>query len=309
MSRDARGWRADLRIPFSQLRFHPVSLDLAEVGVHRPGQRETGAQRVLQIEPQRRAGAGAPRKRVGAGGRQSGNSSRNISHGRRLRNAVRAFLLGALRAPGDRDRDMARPAEQPVILQPALAAAVGDRHDVVRFPTRPQPPPGFADGSIARRRLRARPLAVRLDHIETAEPADSLVALLHLLAHIPWAAADLPLVDAGIAAERPPRRLDGPSAPPAHRCPGLVEVRLSPLLRGDDSLAQGAHKGRYRPNRSQSLGRILDPESLIADRESPVPNPESGTGMQDWGCTNQGCGISDQGSGIRDEPCSDCCHQ
>ena len=151
-----------------------------------------------------------------------------------------------LRAPGERDRDVAGPAQQPVVLEAALAAAVRDRHDVIGFPPRPRRPPGPPRGAIGCRRLRARPLTVRLDDVEAAEPAGALVALLHLLPHVPRAAADLPFVHAGVAAERAPRRLHRPPAPAADRLAGVVALRLAPLIGGDDARAAGAHGLEYR---------------------------------------------------------------
>ena len=149
--------------------------------------------------------------------------------------------LGPPRAPVERDLQMAGPAEQPIVLESALAAAVGDRDDVVRFPARARRAPGLSGRAIGRGRLRARPLAMGLDDVEAAEPADALVAFLHFAAHVPGAAADLPLVDAGVAAEGPPRRRDWSPAPPADRPPGLVPLGFPPLIGRHDPRAPSAH--------------------------------------------------------------------
>src|SRR5262245_28040003 len=104
--------------------------------------------------------------------------------------------------PLEGDTNVARAAEQPVVVETALAAAVGDGNNVIGFPARTHGPPAFPRGAIPGRRLRARPLAMRLDDVEAAEPARPLVALLHFAAHVPGAAADLPFVHARLPAER-----------------------------------------------------------------------------------------------------------
>jgi hypothetical protein len=136
---------------------------------------------------------------------------------------------------------VARPAQQTVVFQAALAAAVGNRHDVVGLPPRTRRPPGLPRRTIRRGRLCAGPFAVRLDDIQSAEPARPFVALLDLAAHVRGAAPDLPFVDARVAAERPAWALDGSAAPPADRLAVLVEIRFAPLISGDDARPKSAH--------------------------------------------------------------------
>jgi len=125
---------------------------------------------------------------------------------------------------------MARTAQQPVVVQSALAAAVGDGDNVVCFPQRPRGAPSLSPGAIRRRRSGAPPLAVCPDHVESARLADPFVALLHFAAHVPGAAANLPFVHARVAAEGPPGRRDDDAAPAADRLPLLVAVRNTPLV-------------------------------------------------------------------------------
>ncbi len=153
---------------------------------------------------------------------------------------------GPLGPPCEGDRHVTGPAEQPVVLQTAFAAAIGDGNDVVRLPGRARGAPGAATGTIGCRRFRPAPLTMRLDDVEAAQPARALVALLHVLPHVPRAAADLPFVHARIAAERPPRRLHGFAAPTADRESGFIPLGLPPLIGGDDTLAMGTHERRYR---------------------------------------------------------------
>jgi len=133
-------------------------------------------------------------------------------------------------------------AQQPVVLESALAPAVGNGHDVVGFPARSPLAPRLAGRSLAGRRLRSRPLAMRLDDVEPAELADAFVAFLDLLPDVPRAAADLPLVYALVTAEGPARRLHGSPAPSADRLAGLVPLGLPPLIGRDDALAASAHE-------------------------------------------------------------------
>lgn len=170
--------------------------------------------------------------------------------GRRL-GSPRRFL----RAPGQRDRDVAGTAEQAVVLEAALAASICDRHDVIRLPRGTRGPPGPAGEPIGDRRLRSRPLAMRLHHVEAADLTDSLVALLDLLPHVPRAASDLPLVYARVAAERPARRVHLPATPAADRFTGVVAIRLAPLLGRHDARPAGAHGGEYRVGGLAAVGR------------------------------------------------------
>src|SRR5215207_918937 len=125
---------------------------------------------------------------------------------------------------------MAGTAEQAIVLEPALTATVGNGNDVVRFPARPAGAPGLARGAILSGRLAPRPFAVCFDHVESAEATDSFVSLFDLAPHVPRTAADLPFVNAGITAERPPRPDHAALAPAADRLPRLVAFRNSPLI-------------------------------------------------------------------------------
>src|SRR6476620_11957471 len=104
-------------------------------------------------------------------------------------------------SPGNRDLHVAGAAQQAVVLQSAFAAAVRDRDDVVRLPARAFRAPGASCRPIAGRRLAPGPLAMRLDDIQSAELTRTLVALLDLTPHVPGTAANLPFMDARLAAE------------------------------------------------------------------------------------------------------------
>jgi hypothetical protein len=178
---------------------------------------------------------------------QSGWLRRRAARSRRIEVALRMNNVRhsrPLRAPHECDRDVAGPAQQPVVLQAAFAAAVRNRNDVVGFPTRTRRPPGPARRAIADGRFRAGPFTMRLDDVEAAEPARALISLLHLPTHVPRAAADLPFVDAPVSAEGPPRGLDRRVAPPADRKPRFVPLGLPPLLGSNDALTTGTHSSR-----------------------------------------------------------------
>jgi len=132
-------------------------------------------------------------------------------------------------------------AEQAIVLEPAFAAAVGHRNDVIGFPTRTNGAPGAARGAIPGRRLRSRPLAVRLHDVRATELTDALVALLDLLTDVPRAASDLPFMYARIAAERAARGLHGATTPAADRLAGVIAIRLAPSIGGHNPRATGAH--------------------------------------------------------------------
>jgi hypothetical protein len=182
----------------------------------------------------------------------------------------------ALRAPRERHRYVAGPAEQPVVLQAAFAAAVGDRDDVIRFPPRTSGPPGPPRGAIGHRRFRAAPLTMRLDDVEAAEPAGTLVALLHLPPHVPRTAADLPLVNARLAAEGPPRRLHGRVAPPADRVAGRISLGLAPLIRGYDTLPTSTHRRRI----GTSAAEVYLAAVIVISRQSPFSLTVFGTDLR-----------------------------
>lgn len=143
---------------------------------------------------------------------------------------------------------MAGRAEQPVILQPALPSPVGDRNDVIGFPSWAGGPPAAASRAIELVRAAAAPRALGPRDVQAAQTTDPLVALPDAIAHVARIAAQLPFVDARVAAEGPARRADGPAAPPADRLAGRVEVRLSPSVCGDSPAANGTHLGLIGEN-------------------------------------------------------------
>ena len=150
---------------------------------------------------------------------------------------------------------MAAAAEQAVVLKTTLAAAICHRHNVVGFPARPQGAPRLAGGAVRGRRLRSGPLAVRLHDVPSAQPAGALVALLHLLPHVPRTAADLPLMDAAVAAEGPPRPGHWSAAPAADRFSRLVPLRHTPLIRRDRFRSTRTHVQMYRQSGRRSGGQ------------------------------------------------------
>ena len=104
--------------------------------------------------------------------------------------------LASLRAPRKRHGYVAPPAEQSIVLQSAFAAPIGNRDDVIGFPSRTRGAPQAQGGAISHRGLRSGPLPVRLDDIESADLTDALVSLLDLLADVPRTASNLPFVNA-----------------------------------------------------------------------------------------------------------------
>jgi len=136
---------------------------------------------------------------------------------------------------------MARAAQEAVVLEAAFSTAISHRNDVIRFPTGTSGAPGFSRRTVRDRRLRSCPLSVGLHDVETTDLADALVTLLHLLTNVPGTAADFPLVDAGVAAERASRSGDRPATPATDRLSIIIPVRLAPLVSGDDTRAAGAH--------------------------------------------------------------------
>jgi len=149
--------------------------------------------------------------------------------------------VAAIQPPFRGNGYMTGPAQETVVLEAALPAAVGDRHDVIGFPSRPCGAPGFPRRAVAGGRFRARPLAVGLDDVEAAQLAGALVAFLDLLAHVPRAAANLPLVDASIAAERPPGRFHRGLAPAADWLARVIAFRHAPQIGGHHARATSAH--------------------------------------------------------------------
>jgi hypothetical protein len=136
---------------------------------------------------------------------------------------------------------MARAAKEAVVLEAAFSTAISHGDDVIRFPTGTSRSPRLSRSTVGDRRLRSRPLSVSLHDVETADLADALVTLLHLLTNVPGTAADFPLVDAGIAAERASRCADRSTTPTTDWLSIVVAVRLAPLIGGDDTRAASAH--------------------------------------------------------------------
>ena len=137
---------------------------------------------------------------------------------------------------------MTRTAEQSIVLEAAFAAAVRDRDDMIGFPPGTRRAPGAPRGPIAGWRFRSRPFPVGFHDVKTAELAGALVAFLDLLADVPRAAPDLPLVHARVAAEGAARRLDGAATPAADRLAGIIAIRPAPLIGRHDARATGAHR-------------------------------------------------------------------
>lgn len=136
---------------------------------------------------------------------------------------------------------MATAAEQSVVVESALSAAIRDRHDVVGLPARFGGAPCAAGRTVICCGLGPRPVAVRLDDVESADLADPPVTLLQLLADVPRAAADLPLVNARVAAEGATGLRHGATAPAADRLAGGIPRRFAPLLGRDDAAPLRAH--------------------------------------------------------------------
>src|SRR5687768_6037652 len=148
---------------------------------------------------------------------------------RQLAATVRGRPAG--RPPLRRHRNVTRAAEQPIVLEPALAAAIRDGDDVIGFPTRFRRSPQAPRCAVGGWRFRARPFAVSLRHVEATELARAAIPFLDLFANVPRAAADLPLVHARLAAEGPPRPAYRRAAPPADRLSVRTANRLAPFLR------------------------------------------------------------------------------
>src|SRR5918996_1678360 len=85
------------------------------------------------------------------------------------------------------------------------------------------------------------PCSFRRTYIEPARLADPAIALLHFLADVGRAAANAPLVHAGVAAERAPRLLHRPVAPAADRLPCGVALRLPPVVCRDGAPTHVTH--------------------------------------------------------------------
>lgn len=165
---------------------------------------------------------------------------------------------GRRRAPGpprERHLRVAGAAQQAIVLEAAFAAALRDRDDVIRLPARPGGAPLLPGSTIRRRRLPASPFAVRLRDVQPAELTDPLVALPDFAAHVPRAAAYLPLVHAGFAAESAPRRQHRVPAPAADWLASLVAVGFAPLVGCDDTGSPRAHAAGIGVERREGYSR------------------------------------------------------
>ena len=136
---------------------------------------------------------------------------------------------------------MARPAEQSIVLESTLPAAVGYRDDVVCFPPGTCRTPPLTRRAIDGRRFRTSPLAVRFDDVEAAELTGAFVAFFDLLPHVPGTAADLPFVHARIAAECAARTNDRTAAPSADGVAGFIAFGDTPLVGRDGARATSTH--------------------------------------------------------------------
>jgi hypothetical protein len=159
-----------------------------------------------------------------------------------------------------------RTAEQSIVLEPAFAAAVRDGDDVIGFPTGTKGAPGAPRDPIASGRLRSCPLTMGFHHVEAAELAGALIALLDLLTDVPRAAPDLPLVHARVTAERAARRLHGTTTPAADRLAGVIAIGPPPLISGYNARATGAHEVEYRRVWRAALGAAAAESTEITGR-------------------------------------------
>jgi len=169
---------------------------------------------------------------------------------------------------------MARAAQEAVVLEAAFSTAISHRNDVIRFPTGTSGAPGFSRRTVRDRRLRSCPLSVGLHDVETTDLADALVTLLHPLTNVPGTAADFPLVDAGVAAERASRSGDRPATPATDWLAGRVALRFSPVL-GRDASASARTRGRHIGNvPGRRYGWITRPTTMTfittAKRRKPA---------------------------------------
>lgn len=183
---------------------------------------------------------------------------------------LRGSREGTLPAPGDRHGHVAGAAEQPVVIEAALPAAVGHRDDVIGFPPGLGRPPQLSALAVRSRRFRLPPFLLGCANIEAAQAALPLVALLHFLADVRRTASNPPFVHARVAAEGAPRGLDWPAAPAANRVTGLVSNGLAPLLGRHGPASHGAHICAYRPQDAISVGKLT--HNFPVPRSRAVPD-------------------------------------
>jgi hypothetical protein len=145
------------------------------------------------------------------------------------------------------DGEMACPAEQPVVIEPAFPAAVGNREDVVGFPPGLRGAPGLARAAVGPRRLLQPPRAFGRTHVEPARLANAAVALLDFAANVRRTAADAPFVNARVGAEGPTGLLHQCAAPAADRLAGFVAFGFAPVV--------GAHGAASDSTHATDIGR------------------------------------------------------
>ena len=151
------------------------------------------------------------------------------------------WLAASLCTPCQRDRHVARTAEQSIVVEPALAAPIRDGNNMIGFPSGTRGAPCASRRAIRYRRFRTRPLPMCLEHVETTDLTNAFVSLLDLLTNVPGTTSNLPFVNAGIAAESASRRLDDTVTPAADRIASGVALGLSPLIGGNDTRPTSAH--------------------------------------------------------------------
>ena len=154
------------------------------------------------------------------------------------------------------DGNVAGPAQQSVILQAAFAAAVRNREDVIRFPSRPHRAPLPPCGAIRSRRPLTFPTSFCPPHVEATHAADPLIAFPDLFADVRRAAPQAPIMDARVAAEGLPARSgDEVAAPPANRTSLRIEVGFPVTVGRNGSAPDGAHARRIGRIRLSSYRR------------------------------------------------------
>jgi len=180
----------------------------------------------------------------------------------------------SIRSPRECHRDVARPTEQSVVLEAALAATIRNRNDVIGFPAWTCGSTLSAGSPITGRRLGSGPLAMCLHDIEPANLTDPFVALLDLLANVPGTAPNLPLVDTRVAAKSSARCLDQPAAPPTDRLAIRIPLRFAPLIGGHDTRTASAHAFGYRTvlSRPVDCGELRSANPRTANDEPRIAN-------------------------------------
>src|SRR3954468_22981459 len=131
------------------------------------------------------------------------------------------------------------------------------------------------------------PQTLGLSDVESAETAHAGVALPDLLTNVPRAAAHLPLVNACIAAEGPPRSAHDCAAPPADCLADVVAIRLAPVVSSDGATPNGTHARLYRQENPRTLQRTQEPEN---PRTREPANPRTREPEPPSDCPREGAG-------------------